>query len=345
MNLEIFLKKYLIDEMPNKKNEISDNIQKSLQRLLSKKTGKNSYSWYAIGLDMASKEGNCGLCVLGLNKTLDKATILDLYPRPKINNDFNLAKKNLERPTNSILKNLLKSKKDTNCPLAMGVDVQFGWPIGFSEFVKDWKASEGRENTFETDSFIYRLTDEKISNLTGNNVLSVSSDKIARCAFAWAKTRKYLQNEDINFFIDLGLDHGVSKKNKLPSFFECYPGAFIKHLYGEFDGYKSDIEKRKLLLKKLLEKYNIKKDKSNFLWLIWSLYQGKKTKDGGVGGGGSCDAFDSFLWALNAWEYLKWVNNPTGAPITTPGKLLGMSVNNLDIEKIKKEGWILIPTR
>jgi len=64
-----------------------------------------------------------------------------------------------------------------------------------------------------------------------------------------------------------------------------------------------------------------------------------------VGGGGSCDAFDSFLCAINAWEYLKWVNNPTGAPITTPGKLLGMSVNNLDIEKIKKEGWILIPTK
>ena len=287
MNLEIFLKKYLIDEMPNKKNEISDNIQKSLQELLRKKTEeKNSYSWYAIGLDMASKEGNCGLCVLGLNKTLDKATILDLYPRPKINNDYSLAKKNLERPTNFILKNRLKLIKEINCPLAMGVDVQFGWPIGFSEFVKDWKASEGRENTFETDSFIYRLTDQKISNLTGNNVLSVSSDKIARCAFAWAKTRKYLQNEDINFFIDLGLDHGVSKKNKLPSFFECYPGAFIKHLYGKFDGYKSDIEKRKALLVELLKKYNIKKDNANFLWLVWSLYQGKKTKDGGVGGGG-----------------------------------------------------------
>ena len=171
----------------------------------------------------------------------------------------------------------------------------------------------------------------------GANLFAVGADKIASAAFQWANARTQL--DGLIDACDVGF--GVSG-DPLVTLFETYPAAFVRLNYSEWIKYKTadnTIETdesqpatdllRKPLLDRMLQDYAIDTSRcDDHLHLACTSPRS--------------DAFDGFLSALTAWDYLRWRRYGVASHETTnPESLLGRTPNDDEIQRIQTEGWIL----
>jgi predicted nuclease with RNAse H fold len=196
----------------------------------------------------------------------------------------------------------------------VGVDVPFGWPAPFVEFVGGWSPSDpsGDLAPPERDRFSFRTTDLLVREVLGKWPLSVSSDRIGLAALAWAR---FVAAHGLRGQIDWG--HGCPVTGS-PTIIEVYPAATLaslvrRHRIG-IDGYKKDHEVRSRLLGSLFKLFHVQYSPDDAAALASS--------------GKDSDKTDAFVAALTALAY-------AGA--------LGERVRRPSAEQqeaARREGWI-----
>ena len=300
-------------------------------------------SQVAIGLDMAAQEDNWGLALITLDDTCSSGALKLLLPHRATIEPFSAHCP--MKPSTEYLQGLLAGLHERKIPTALAVDVPMGWPVSHAEFTKTWSALSGShaESIPARDDFEYRKTDiilrgELRKKDPGASLFAVGADKIASAAFNWAKVRAYLSD------LITGCDVGFGSKTTDPIvLFETYPTAFLRLNYPEWIEYKtgekstkrsstnrSAEELRYGLVEKLLDDYQLDVTACRtHLDLACSSPRS--------------DAFDGFLSALCAWDYLKI--RSTGSPLSTmstPQQLIENEIDQETREVIESEGWILI---
>jgi hypothetical protein len=140
---------------------------------------------------------------------------------------------------------------------AVGVDVPFGWPRSFMSFVGTWRPAT-RDDSLgipPRELFSYRATDLIVQRAVGKWPLSVSSDRIALGAFAWAKlvATNHLADQ-----VDLGAGRGAATG---PTIIEVYPAATLAAWVSanklSIEGYKKDAAVRSGLLESLFDRFRV----------------------------------------------------------------------------------------
>lgn len=291
---------------------------------------------FAIGLDMAADQGNWGLCVLLVEKTLGSARLLLLLPRPAARRDGQDAASVRLLPSANHLRAILQAVGGTGGSASLGVDVPFGWPVEHGLFTGGWSAVHGRNGTRlpSRDEFERRLCDREFRRaFSGLVPFAVGADSIAQAAFVWCKALVDLG--DLAGPIDVGLEKLDAAR---VATFETYPAAFVKNVSPKFIDYKSLPDQRAALLRDLLEKdYRIMcpgdddaRPVSDHPWCLWAVQQS-----------GSPDAFDSLLCACTAWDHLR-ARLANGCVLSTPENVMGHSLSQADRDRVLREGWILV---
>ena len=199
----------------------------------------------------------------------------------------------------------------------VAVDVPFGWPVEFSNFVSGW-LPQVPEEVPPSENFRFRTTERRVQRELGKTPLSVSSNFISLSARAWADI---VYREGLGGRIDVGQYDNISSN---PGVIEVYPAATLTSLAqrngGEFDGYKKNKEKRSKLLNTILRQFKIECDNQ-----FKARLAGNGEEDD--------DKTDAFLAALTALMYL--------------GKVKGWTVRKPSGEEERnvalKEGWIFFP--
>src|SRR5687767_10176462 len=75
-----------------------------------------------------------------------------------------------------------------DCSIAViGVDIPFGWPHAFAQFVSRWSPVTGTERPPHSEAFRFRLTDLIVRSEVPKEQLSVAADRIAMGARAWVQ--------------------------------------------------------------------------------------------------------------------------------------------------------------
>ena len=138
----------------------------------------------------------------------------------------------------------------------VGVDIPFGWPAAFVEFVGRWSASERPQSIRPRmgKHFSYRTTDFFVRETLGKWPLSVSSERIALGAFAWAEC---VLEHNLHQRIDCGL----GRSGHGPTIIEVYPAATLAALAHsatlKIKGYKNDAGIRRTLLDALFNEFKV----------------------------------------------------------------------------------------
>jgi hypothetical protein len=290
----------------------------------------------AIGLDMAAREDNWGLCLLTLDADYRQGVLQLLLPHRATLEGF--SRHCPIKPSLTYLQNLLAGLRERKIATSFAVDVPLGWPELHGDFTNDWSAMTGATTELPSrDDFEYRLTDLHMKERLGANLFAVGADKIASAAFQWAKARTQL--DGLIDACDVGF--GVSG-DPLVTLFETYPAAFVRLNYSEWIKYKtadntSETDEsqpatellRKPLLDRMLQDYAMDTSRCE-AHLHLSCISPRS------------DAFDGFLSALTAWDYLRWRRyGVTSHEATTPRSLLGCAPDAKQKDRIKREGWIL----
>ena len=171
-------------------------------------------------------------------------------------------------------------------------------------------------------------------------ILAVGADKIASAAFEWANQRPVLTAIGQ---VDVGYDPPMSGGVLL---FETYPSAFVRLNYPSFSGYKT--------LKEAKEGDELAQDqpaerqaRHDLLDAIRTDYSIDTTHCASAletaCATSASDAFDGFLSAIAAWDYLKWrFQQATTIRMSSPAELLGVQRAEVEKPRIKKEGWFLV---
>lgn len=290
----------------------------------------------AIGLDMAAQEDDWGLCLLTLDADYRQGALRLLLPHRATIDGF--SRHCPIKPSLTYLRDLLTGLRGRNITTALAVDAPLGWPELHGDFTNDWSAMTGATTELPSrDDFEYRLTDLHMKERLGANLFAVGADKIASAAFQWAKART-----ELGGLID-GCDVGFGVSGaQLVTLFETYPAAFVRLIYGEWIKYKAvddtseanesqpaTVLLRKPLLDRILQDYAIDTSRCE-VHLHLSCTSPRS------------DAFDGFLSALTAWDYLRWRRYGVASHETTsPRLLLGCSPDDEQENRIKRERWIL----
>lgn len=199
----------------------------------------------------------------------------------------------------------------------VGVDIPFGWPASFVEFVGHWSATYRPQASRPgmAKHFSYRTTDLFVQETLGKWPLSVSSERIALGAFAWAQ---YVQEHRLHQRIDCG----SGRIGEGPTIIEVYPAATLAALSHsvtlKIKGYKKDASIRRTLLDALFNEFKVDCADEERLKLVSQ--------------GTDSDKTDAFIAALTALIY-------AGVP--------GRSIHNPTPEQkdsAQHEGWIFFPT-
>ncbi len=202
---------------------------------------------------------------------------------------------------------------------AIGVDIPFGWPRSFVRFVGEWSPSLARRKDLvapAAEHFRYRTTDLVVQRTLGKWPLSVSSDRIALGAFAWARL---VDRNGLHEHIDCG----AGRPGELdPTILEVYPAATLA-AWGETselatEGYKNDHEVRFALLRSLFERFNVECSPEDAATLAST--------------GKDSDKTDAFIAALTALAYMQEL----GGSVCRPSRE--------QLEAAQQEGWIFFPT-
>jgi hypothetical protein len=218
----------------------------------------------------------------------------------------------------------------------VAVDIPFGWPRRFTEFVSKWcpKSSKKQRPPPASRDFRYRITDLVVHDSLGKWPLSVSSDRIALGARAW--TQVCVENA-LGARIDLTGEGSVTSS---PRIIEVYPAATLAALAGAkvsiaIEGYKADDEVRRRLLQALCQRFRVRFSNSVQL-------------DHLVAVGDDSDLADAFIAALTGLIYLHnstLVDGNDKAPTAGP-ELYRWEIRRPDEKERKaaqEEGWIFYP--
>lgn len=290
----------------------------------------------AVGLDMAAQDDNWGLSLITLDKSCVKGNLHLILPH------FTAIEESAEHfvvpPSLPYLQDILAGLRSRNITTALAVDIPLGWPAWHGKFTNLWSATSATtEPLLCRDEFERRITDHKFRKKTAANPLAVGADKIASAAYAWALHR--VQLAELIDVCDVGF--GIEGK-PIVTLFETYPAGYVRLNYGNFVKYKSGEKKsRKCPLPRstasiryaLLDQ--VQKDYSLRL-------TGCESQINQACSVSASDAFDGFLSALTAWDYLRWRRYGVAShETTTPGSLLGCIPDAEQESRIRREGWIL----
>ena len=298
----------------------------------------------AVGIDMAAQEGNWGVSIITTDSDFCRGSLRLLLPHR-----FDLAgfqKKHPIKPSGAFIAEFLSGLANQGVTVAVAVDVPFGWPLEHSSFLESWSALPVPSKAISPPAracFEYRLCDRALMGVLKSegrfaNVLAVGADKIASAAFEWATQRLAL---NAHGQIDVGYDLSVGSGGV---FFETYPSAFVRLNYPKYAGYKTlkETTTDKIAENELAEE----QARQGLLAAIKREYDIDTTHcDSNLQAAcltSASDAFDGFLSAIAAWDYLKWRFQKTCAiRMSSPGELLGSQRAAKEKARIEKEGWFL----
>jgi len=200
----------------------------------------------------------------------------------------------------------------------VGVDVPFGWPKQFSDFVQPWSpAGSGGEAVPESDVFRFRKTDLIVRDELRKHPLSISSDRIALSARLWAEI--VLKN-NLGPHIDTrGLPAASS-----PTVIEVYPAATLRAFADQVNDkhYKREKDARVCLIKALVRDFKL-----NVTAKQQARVVGEREKDS--------DITDALIAALTGLIY--------GGCF--PQWTVRKPQSDAEREAAVKEGWIFFPVK
>ncbi len=316
--------------------DCSRDWQDSLIKRMFEKLDLEDCAAAAIGFDMAAKEDNWGLCVLTVDIKYENGKLQLLLPHHATVERY--PKQFPIKPTLAHLRDLLAGLRERKIWTVLAVDVPLGWPGSHGDFTNDWSAMNGATTELPTrDEFEYRLADLRLKERLGANLFAVGADKIASAAFQWANVRTGLGS-----LID-ACDVGFGTNgDPLITLFETYPAAFVRLNCPNWVKYKSGEKKSKKcpdpqssaklrcqLVDQISQDYSL--DSSRCQSQLDQACLASRS-----------DAFDGFLSALSAWDYLRWRRDGTEShTTTTPEALFGNPPTDKMRKRIEAEGWIL----
>jgi predicted nuclease with RNAse H fold len=186
----------------------------------------------------------------------------------------------------------------------VGIDCAFGWPIKFSEFIKnhqDLTNQDLKDGGMDyRRELSFRETDREIRRLTGRWPLSVSTDRLGLTAIRCAGLLSKYQAKGIE------IDRAGSKL-----LVEVYPGATLRNWNFDTTGYRISPQARAQLLEQL---------ELQAPWLELDSFRNQMIK--------SADCFDAVIAALAGRAvYQGDYNKP----------------NKEQLESARVEGWICLP--
>ncbi len=199
----------------------------------------------------------------------------------------------------------------------VAVDVPFGWPQSFVQFVGAWSPGDRTQDRQlpPREDFSYRTTDLVVQKTVGKWPLSVSSDRIALGAFAWAKL---VERNGLHEQVDWGVGRAGQSG---PTIIEVYPAAtlaaWVKASDLVIDGYKKDQQVRTTLLGCLFERFNVDCSADDATKLAST--------------GKDSDKTDAFIAALTALAYANEMGLSVSRPLPE------------QIDTARREGWIFFP--
>ncbi|MEY4565324.1 MAG: hypothetical protein RLY14_294 [Planctomycetota bacterium] len=293
----------------------------------------------AIGLDMAAQQNNWGLSLITIDESYTKGHLRLLLPHLNSNDappeEFAVA------PSYTYLKEILTRLRSLEIVTALAVDIPLGWPIWHGKFTDGWTAkamAAPPAQLSKRDVFERRITDIELRKKIKSVLLAVGADKIGSAAYEWALCR-----DKLGMLIDAcDVGFGLDGKPKV-TLFETYPAGFVRLNFPEYVKYKSGERKTKKCPNPRSAK-NIRRKLLNKVRQIYNFSDsGCESHIDQACKDSKSDAFDGFLSALTAWDYLRWQKyGDDSHATTTPKSLLRRNPTTDEINTIEKEGWILI---
>jgi predicted nuclease with RNAse H fold len=187
----------------------------------------------------------------------------------------------------------------------VGIDCAFGWPIKFSEFIKNHQDLTNQElidgGMDYRRELSFRETDREIKKLTGRWPLSVSTDRLGLTAIRCAGLLSKYQAKGIE------IDRSGAKL-----LVEVYPGATLRNWNFGTTGYRINPASRASLLEQL---------ELQAPWLELATFKTQMIE--------SADCFDAVIAAL-------------AARAAALGLYSKPAKDQNEIAKV--EGWIALPT-
>lgn len=197
----------------------------------------------------------------------------------------------------------------------VAVDVPFGWPREFVDFVKRWKPSDGQPAPPPSDGFRLRQTDRRIREI--KPPLSVSTDLIGLAARSWTEVVA-------RHLLGPAIDVEGSLKASGPTIIEVYPAATLVALGFSIDkpSYKKDAGKRTTIVTDLAARFSIS--------LGPHLAAIVRERD-------RADETDALVAALTGVLYLRTIAK------TAPRELEVVLPAASERDLARTEGWIFAP--
>jgi hypothetical protein len=203
-------------------------------------------------------------------------------------------------------------------PAVIAVDIPFGWPRRFADFVSAWRPSPPRGAAVpRSEDFRYRRTDLVVRDALKKHPLSVSSDRIALATRAWVDRVAALGLAD---HIDVGL--APAAPPPAPRIIEVYPAGTLKALGAESAGYRSGRKVRRAVVEAVLARFQLACEPAHLETLTGA-------------GEEDADPADALIAAVTGLLYLApragWsVRRPSSAE---------------ERDRAVDEGWIFFPER
>lgn len=327
--------------------EVASDFEKALLARVLPDIMSGQAGFVAVGIDMAAQEGNWGVSVVTIDKELSRGSLRLLLPHRFDLNGYK--KKHPVRPSGAFIAQLVSGLIEMQIPAAVAVDVPFGWPQEHSSFLEAWSAVPVPGTAISPPSrscFEYRLCDRVMMRLLKDEgraaaVLAVGADKIASAAFQWAIQRVGLPGFGQ---VDVGYDPPLGSD---VVYFETYPSALVRLNYPSFAGYKTLKESNGDGKSVQDQSPDERQARHNLLDAIRAEYcidttHCENALEAACATSAS-DAFDGFLSAITAWDYLKWRTRPSGTVrMSSPLELLGLKTAATEKARIDKEGWFLV---
>ena len=199
----------------------------------------------------------------------------------------------------------------------VAVDVPFGWPAAFADFVQRWSCTERRPELLvpEYEPFAFRRTDLVVRPI--KPPLSVSSQLLALATLTWVRL---VSAHGIHAHIDVHAERPAVR----PNIIEVYPGATLATLVTSdalaIDRYKKDAAVRVALVDRLMEIFRIEGITPDLRSTL-------------VGKGKQAHATDALVAAITAMIYEGVLDQRVRRPTTEEEK-----------RDAPREGWIFFPT-
>jgi hypothetical protein len=322
-------------------------LDKVLPRII-----RNGAAYVAIGVDMASQEGNWGLSIITLRDDRVCGTLRLLLPHRFKVKGFDGVRS--IKPSSDFLFGLLSGLRERQITTVVAVDIPFGWSLEHPAFLENWSALNANQLDLKPlptlDQFKFRLCDLSLAKCLKEQgrspaLFAVGADRIASAAFRWAQLRSDCFHRLGT--VDLGFQDSQGQSGIV--FFETYPSAFVRLNYSDCTEYKtgkadlggdrndrreakklSQQKARQQLTKRIVREYTLS-------------YDGTENCAHAACSTSGSDAFDGFLCAITAWDYLKWkLSGSHGPRMSSPSELLGCEGAKKERSRVEKEGWILV---